>query len=211
MEIKEILDTVYEVIMNDWTKALGSAWFGFYLSGRDSKKKIKKLHETLYVELKYIQDRLKNYLVIVINDIEESPNDVGMVRPSKSLDFSILNQIILEIYKSEKTLKPEQRKLIKNLEQHVEDTFNKESSRLNKVSDGVYRVNTVRSIYIAFNLVQAIYYIQKFIDKKGKFSFDDGSNIEEKIHSVFDICRLEKAVMSKNLMLNELKNIAVDI
>ncbi|MCY7295808.1 hypothetical protein [Alteromonas sp. a30] len=143
-----------------------SLWLVYY----ERKKKLKALQEAFYREFRILKLNLEGWLLNLDDEFKKTVTDTysGL----REFDFRFLEALSIEIISSGGLLSQEQREFQTRIENKIEGIKVKEEKRdedIDKSNEAAFRIPRHHTSYLLCDVVEAIYFLNKFIDKKDAF------------------------------------------
>ena len=147
-----------------------------------------KVKSAFYTELEFLSNIMGNFLVDIVSEYEKSKIDLAKNESFSGplvLDFSVLNTLFLELYKTKNIPSTDHRQLVLNLSSQWERISKMDVGRVEKISNtSIYKVSSIKSKDIVFFLVDLLYHLNLMVVQQKKFKFDE-NNFKTKALSVF--------------------------
>ena len=147
-----------------------------------------KVKSAFYTELEFLSNIMGTFLVDIVSEYEKSKIDLAKNESFSGplvLDFSVLNTLFLELYKTKNIPSTDHRQLVLNLSSQWERISKMDVGRVEKISNtSIYKVSSIKSKDIVFFLVDLLYHLNLMVVQQKKFKFDE-NNFKTKALSVF--------------------------
>lgn len=147
-----------------------------------------KVKSAFYTELEFLSNIMGTFLVDIVSEYEKSKIDLAKNESFSGplvLDFSVLNTLFLELYKTKNIPSTDHRQLVLNLSSQWERISKMDVGRVEQISNtSIYKVSSIKSKDIVFFLVDLLYHLNLMVVQQKKFKFDE-NNFKTKALSVF--------------------------
>ena len=177
--------------------ALCGIFGSLYLDGRREDK----VKYAFYKEAEFLSDLIGAYFKAVVLENEKSKiflaKNESFNRPL-DLDFSVLNTLFLELYKTKNILSSDHRQFVMRVRPQWERIRKLDIERIEKTQNTrTYNVSRSKSKDIIFLVVDLLYYFDQLAVQRQNFSFGDISD-EAKRLSVFTKYKIDNVDLIEN-------------
>ncbi|HDZ9270813.1 TPA: hypothetical protein RUZ20_003371 [Vibrio cholerae] len=153
-------------------------------------KRESKVKYAFYTEANFLSNIMGVFLVAVVSEYEKSRIDFAKKDESFSgpleLDFSVLDTLFLELYKTKNIPSPDHRKFVLNVSSQWGRICKMDVGRVEKIPNtSTYQVSSIKSKEIIFFLVDLLYHFNLLVVQEEKFKFGKENNFKTKAQSVF--------------------------
>jgi|GEM_PF-2882765 len=169
--------------------------FGHRLALSHEERRGDALETAMYSELAVISDDLAYWLKMLLDENEKPARPYVSKFPE--FDYHFINAVIVELAAVNRLITPEQRKLVVRLSTKLNSIIRvaearSESSKLDD-SKKLLIVPSNLTRELIFNVVETIFYIQKFIQEKRSFVISEKAGFSEISEIVCETLKIEYA------------------
>ncbi len=151
-------------------------------------KRESKVKSAFYTEAEFLSNIMGAFLVAIVFEYEKSKIDLAKNESFSGpleLDFSVLNTLFLELYKTKNIPSTDHRQFMLNLSSQWERICKMDVGRVEKIlNTSIYQVSPTKSKEIVFFLVDLLYHLNLLVVQQRKFRFGE-HNFKTKALSVF--------------------------
>ncbi|ENM5907518.1 hypothetical protein LPR20_003705 [Vibrio mimicus] len=151
-------------------------------------KRESKVKSAFYTEAEFLSNIMGAFLVAIVFEYEKSKIDLAKNESFSGpleLDFSVLNTLFLELYKTKNIPSTDHRQFMLNLSSQWERICKMDVGRVEKIQNtSIYQVSPTKSKEIVFFLVDLLYHLNLLVVQQRKFRFGE-HNFKTKALSVF--------------------------
>ncbi|HHC7250977.1 TPA: hypothetical protein ACN380_004783 [Vibrio parahaemolyticus] len=186
-----------EKLLNDGFWAISGALVGAFVGSLcgllaslylDVKRE-SKVKSAFYTEAEFLSNIMGTFLVAVVSEYEKSKIDLAKKESFSGpleLDFSLLDTLFLELYKTQNIPSSDHRQFVLNLSSQWERICKVDVGRVEKTPNtSTYQVSPVKSKEIVFFLVDLLYHLNLLVVEQKKFKFVNEKKFQTKALSVF--------------------------
>ncbi|OBU14841.1 hypothetical protein AYY20_08215 [Photobacterium aquimaris] len=135
-------------------------------------KRERKVKSAFYTEAEFLSNIMGNFLAAIISEYEKSKIDLAKNESFSGpldLDFSVLNTLFLELYKTKNIPSTDHRQLVLNLSSQWERICKMDDGRVKKIPNtNTYQVSPIKSKEMVFFLVDLLYYLNMLVVQQKK-------------------------------------------
>ncbi|WOD09238.1 hypothetical protein [Marinomonas sp. GJ51-6] len=169
---------------------LVGAFLGYFFSNRLENKRQKNLYDSLYREVERINDPLKLYFPILLEQINAPKQQT--INGIKPIYLDYLEAITIELMSTKYSLNNDQLNFIHNFKTliyHFEKEYNERDKEADKGS--FFQLNPKKTIEIAFKCIDMIYVLDKFSLQKENFTLAESLPFIDKYKRSCELSNIE--------------------
>ncbi|EIZ1043096.1 hypothetical protein WB913_004713 [Vibrio parahaemolyticus] len=200
-----MIEVLIEKLSNDGFWAISGALVGAFVGSLcgllaslylDVKRE-SKVKSAFYTEAEFLSNIMGTFLVAVVSEYEKSKIDLAKKESFSGpleLDFSLLDTLFLELYKTKNILSSDHRQFVLNLSSQWERICKMDVGRVERTPNtSTYQVSPVKSKEIVFFLVDLLYHLNLLVVQQKKFKFVNENKFQTKALSVFSKYKVDNS------------------
>ncbi|WP_185837212.1 hypothetical protein [Vibrio cholerae] len=160
-------------------------------------KRENKVKYAFYTEANFLSNIMGAFLVAIVSEYEKSKIDFAKDESFSGpleLDFSVLDTLFLELYKTKNIPSSDHRKFVLNVSSQWGRICKMDVGRVEKIPNtSTYEVSSIKSKEIIFFLVDLLYHFNLLVVQKEKFKFRKEKNFKTKALSVFEKYKVDNS------------------
>lgn len=170
---------------------------GFLASLYLDVKRESKVKSAFYAEAKFLSNIMGTFFVAVVSEYEKSKIDLSKGESFSGpleLDFSVLDALFLELYKTKNIPSSDHRQFVLNLSFQWERICKMDVGRVEKIPNTrTFQVSSVKSKEILFFLVDMLYHLNLLVVQEKKFKLVNEKKFQTKALSVFSKYKVDNS------------------
>ncbi|MCL1131909.1 hypothetical protein [Shewanella sairae] len=157
-------------------------------------KRESNVKSAFYTEAEFLSGIMGTFLVAVVSEYKKSKIDLAKNESFSGpleIDFSVLDTLFLELYKTKNIPSSDHRQFMLNLSSQWKRICKMDVGRVEKIPNtSIYQVSPVKSKEIVFFLVDLLYHFNLLVEKKKSLSSSTKTNFKLRHSQCFQSTKL---------------------
>ncbi|WP_221069890.1 hypothetical protein [Vibrio alfacsensis] len=160
-------------------------------------KRESNVKSAFYTEAEFLSSIMGTFLVAVVSEYEKSEIDLAKndsFSGPLEIDFSVLDTLFFELYKTKNIPSPDHRQFVLNLSSQWKRICEMDVGRVETTPNtSIYQVSPVKSKEIVFFLVDLLYYFNLLVEQQNKFKLVNENKFQTKALIVFSKYKVDNS------------------
>ena len=200
-----MIEILMEKLSNDGFWAISGALVGAFVGSLcgllaslylDLKRE-SNVKSAFYTEAEFLSNIMGSFLVAVVSEYKKSKIDLAKNESFSGpleIDFSVLDTLFLELYKTKNIPSSDHRQFVLNLSSQWKRICKMDVGRVEKIPNtSIYQVSPVKSKEIVFFLVDLLYHFNLLVEQQKKFKFVNENKFQTKAQPVFSKYKVDNS------------------